>query len=211
MNSDRTFGGAMPDYPPAAEVMSALLAESWWLIALRGVVAIIFGLIALFVPVAVLLSLALLFGAYALVGGVIGLVAAIRAARTHQRWGLLFTEGILNIVMGIVAILFPASAILAFVIVTAVWALLSGGMLLGTAFQIHQGRWWLVLSGVVSVVWGILLLLAPLVGAIVLTWWLGAYAIVFGVTLLVLAYKLRVHHASNRGMFGGPAHQGTGL
>jgi uncharacterized membrane protein HdeD (DUF308 family) len=173
--------------------MNALLAQNWWAIALRGVVAILFGLVALLVPGAVMLSLALLFATYLLVDGVFGIIAAIRAARQNQRWVWLLAEAVLNLIMGAIAAFFPVAAVLAFVLVTAAWALMSGGTMLAAAFQLHvsHGRWWLVLSGLVSIVWGIMLVIAPLIGAVVLTWWLGAYAMVFGILLLVLSFQLR--------------------
>ena len=172
--------------------MSAVLAQNWWLIALRGVFAILFGIIAFAAPGAVMLTLALFFAAYLLVDGVIGIAAAVRAARAHERWGLLLAEGALNIVMGLIAGIFPVSAVLAFVFVTAASALITGGLMLAAAFKLTQahGRLWLALGGIVSVIWGVLLVI---VGAVVLTWWLGAYALVFGIALLVLAFQLRAH------------------
>lgn len=188
--------------PVAARMndMNARLAQNWWAIALRGIVAILFGLVALFVPGAVMLSLALLFAVYLLVDGVFGIVAAVRAARSHERWGLLLVEALLNIGMGVIAAVFPAAAVLAFVLVTAVWALLTGGLMVAAAFRLHisHGRWWLGLGGIVSIVWGILLVIAPMIGAVVLTWWLGGYAIVFGILLLVLAFQLRSQHTASR-------------
>jgi uncharacterized membrane protein HdeD (DUF308 family) len=175
--------------------MSAALARNWWAIALRGVFGILFGLIALAVPAAVMLSLALLFAAYLLVDGVLAIVAAARAAQSHERWGLLLAEGVVDLAMGILVLLFPAGAVFGFVIATAAWALVTGALMLGAAFRLHasHGRWWLGLAGVVSLLWGVLLILAPLAGALVLTWWLGGYAIAFGVSLLVLAFRLRGH------------------
>jgi uncharacterized membrane protein HdeD (DUF308 family) len=106
---------------------------------------------------------------------------------------LLLIEAVLNIIMGLIALAFPASAVLAFVLVTAAWALLSGGLMLAAAFRLHMshGRVWLALGGIVSIVWGILLVISPIIGALVLTWWLGAYAIVFGIALLILGFRLR--------------------
>ncbi len=178
---------------PDNVAVSALLAKNWWAVALRGVAGILFGLIALFVPVAAMLSLALVFAAYLLIDGAFAIVSAIAKARRHERWGLLLAEGILDIVMGVIAAAFPAGAVLAFVLITAAWALLTGGLMLGAAFRLHatHGRWWLGLGGVVSILWGILLVISPVIGALVLTWWLGAYALVFGAVLLVLAFKLR--------------------
>jgi uncharacterized membrane protein HdeD (DUF308 family) len=173
--------------------MSAVLAENWWAIALRGVFGIIFGILAFAMPVAVMLSLALLFAAYCLVDGVLAIIAAVRAARAHERWGLLVLEGVLNLIMAAIAVAFPVGAVLAFVFVTAFWAILSGAVMLGAAFRlaVPYGRWWLALGGIVSIIFGALLIVAPLAGAVVLTWWLGAYALVFGVVMLVLAFRLR--------------------
>ena len=175
------------------DAMSAVLAQNWWALAIRGVAAILFGVIAIAVPGAFLITLALFFAAYLLVDGVFGIVAAVRAAQRDERWGLLLAEGVLNIVMGAVAFLFPVSAVLAFVLVTAFWSLLTGGLMLAAAWKLNpeHGRWWMVLSGVVSILFGIALAIAPLIGAVVLTWWFGGYAIAFGALLLVLAFKLR--------------------
>jgi uncharacterized membrane protein HdeD (DUF308 family) len=197
------------DASPAANRndMNALLAQNWWAIGLRGIAAIVFGVIALLLPGAVMLSLALLFAAYLLVDGVFAIVAAVRAARSHERWGLLLAEGVLDIGMGAVAAVFPAAAVLGFVLVTAAWALLTGGLMFAAAFRLHvsHGRWWLALGGIASLIWGVLLVIAPMIGAVVLTWWLGAYAVVFGVLLLALAWQLHSRHSTPRSM---PDHGG---
>jgi uncharacterized membrane protein HdeD (DUF308 family) len=103
--------------------------------------------------------------------------------------------------MGLIALFMPAAAVLAFVLLMAAWALISGGLMVAAAVRLHSthGRWWLGLGGVASLIWGILLVAAPLVGAVVLTWWLGIYAIVFGIALLACGLRLRTQH---------PAHQG---
>jgi len=175
--------------------MSQLLAQNWWALALRGVFAIIFALIAFFSPGATLLSLVWVFVAYMLVDGVFEIVAGIRAASENQRWGLLILGGILNILVGIIAFLMPGLTVLFFVTLMAVWSLISGVLMIVAAFKLNPtyGRGWLIFSGIVSVLFGVALLIAPLVGAVVLTWWLGAYALVFGISLLVLAFKLRGH------------------
>jgi uncharacterized membrane protein HdeD (DUF308 family) len=159
----------------------------------RGVFAVLFGLLALFVPGATILSLVLFFSAYMLVDGVFGIVAAVRAARQGERWGLLILEGILNIVVGVIAFVMPGLTAITFVLLLAAWSLVSGGLMLRAAFRLsnEHGRWWLALAGIVSIVFGVLLAIAPVIGAVVLTWWLGAYALMFGIALLVLAFKLR--------------------
>ncbi|HST93964.1 MAG TPA: HdeD family acid-resistance protein [Microvirga sp.] len=173
--------------------MSSLLAQNWWAVALRGVFAVIFALIALFSPGATILSLVLFFSAYMLVDGVFGIVSGIRAASNNQRWGLLVLEGILNILVGVIAFVMPGLTVLFFVTLMAVWSLITGILMVVAAFKLNPdfGRGWLIFSGVVSVLFGIALLVAPLVGAVVLTWWLGAYALIFGIGLLVLAFKLK--------------------
>jgi uncharacterized membrane protein HdeD (DUF308 family) len=181
------------------EAMSAVLAENWWAMALRGVVGILFGIVAFLLPAATILSVVLVFSAYMLVDGLFAIVAGIRAARRHERWGLLILEGVVNIAAAVVAVFLPGITVLAFVLLMAAWALLSGGLMLGSAFKLKQdhGRWWLALSGVASIIFGVLLVIAPLVGALVLTWWVGAYALVFGAALLVLAFKLRMKKAEH--------------
>jgi len=161
-------------------------------VGLRGLLGIAFGLICLVVPSVAILALILLFSAYMLVDGVLAIASGLKAARNGERWGLLILEGVVDIAAGAVAFLWPAITAVAFVILIAVWAIISGALMLGAAFtlKLDHGRWWLALGGIASVIFGIVLLVAPVVGAVVLTWWVGAYAIVFGGFLLVLAFKL---------------------
>jgi len=180
------------------DTLAALLAENWWAIALRGVLGIVFGLIALLLPGATMLSLVLLFAAYTFVDGLFGLISALRAARQHGRWGYLTFEAMVNIATAAIALLWPGITVVAFVLLVAFWAILSGVLMLGAAFELHDGRAWLILGGLASVIYGGLLIAAPLLGAVVLTWWIGAYAIVFGFSLLVLAFRLRGHAGEHR-------------
>src|SRR4051812_34076295 len=165
--------GTFTTEPAASEAMSAVLAQNWWLIALRGVFAILFGIVAFAAPGAVMLTLALFFAAYLLVDGVVGIAAAVCAARPPERWGLLLAEGALNIVMGLIAAVIPVGAVLAFVFVTAAWALITGGLMLAAAFKLTQahGRLWLALGGLLSVVWGVLLVNPPLGRGGGVGWW----------------------------------------
>jgi uncharacterized membrane protein HdeD (DUF308 family) len=193
MSSGNMGGADAPLGSRPAGSLGPALAAHWWMLALRGVIAILFGIMAFVSPVAVMLSLALLFGVYLIVDGIIGLVAAFRTSHADNRWWLLLAEAILSLLMGALALAFPGGAVLAFVIITAFWALLSGGFLLAAAFRLSlpHGRLWLAVGGLVSIVWGVLLVTAPLMGAVVLTWWVGAYAVVFGVMLIAAAFKLR--------------------
>jgi len=180
--------------------MIAVLAQNWWAIGIRGVLGILFGLIALFLPGATMLSLVLLFAAYAFVDGVFGIVSAVWAAREHERWGYLVLEGLVNIAAAAVAVLWPGLTVVVFVLLVAFWAIFTGILELAAAFRlkIDDGRWWLVFGGGLSVIYGVLLIVAPIIGAVVLTWWIGAYALVFGVSLVMLALGLRNRLAKHR-------------
>ena len=175
---------------PSAET----LVQNWWLFTLRGVLGIIFGCLALIFPGPTILSLVLLFSAYMLVDGIFGIISAVRAIRRKEdRWGLLIFEGLLDIATGVVAFLWPSLTVVAFVWLIAAWAIVSGGLMTAAGFRlnIEHGQWWLVLGGLLSLAYGVLLIITPLIGAVVLTWWLGAYALVFGVALVILSLKLR--------------------
>ena len=185
--------GMTPGWPASDGAMSNLLAQNWWAIALRGVFAVIFGIIALLMPGAALLAFVLLFAAYMLVDGVFAIIAGVRAAKRHERWGWLIFEGILDFIAGGIAVVWPLITIVAFVFLMGAWAIVTGALLFGASFRliIPHGRWLMALAGAISIVWGVLLVIWPLIGAIVLTWWIAAYALFFGVALLVLAFRLR--------------------
>ena len=153
-----------------------MLADNWWVVALRGVLAILFGIVAFATPAATMLALVLFFAAYSLVDGILGVVLALRGARKGERWGWLLVNGLLGIAIGVMAVLWPGVTVLAFVFMIAAWALLSGGLMSEHAIglKVSHGRWLLVLGGVVSLLYGLLLFATPLIGALVLTWWVGA-------------------------------------
>ena len=176
----------------ATDALSEVLAESWWAVGLRGLLGIAFGLICLLVPTAAIFVLIILFAAYMLVDGVLAIASGIKAARNGERWGLLILGGIVDLAVGAIAFFWPGITAVAFVLLIAIWAIISGFLMLVSSFtlKIDHGRWWLALGGIASLVFGIVLLIAPLVGAVVLTWWIGAYALVFGVLLLILAFQL---------------------
>ena len=187
-NTPAGLGGAYQ----RMDAMSAALARNWWAVALRGVFAILFGLMALFLPGATLGSLVLLFAVYMLVDGVFDTFAGLRAAAHHARWGLLILEGVVDLLAGAATLVLPGLTVLVAITVLGIWAVVSGALLIVAAFRLHaqHGRWLLALSGLVSLVWGVVLYLSPVAGALVLTWWLGGYALAFGVLLLVLAVRL---------------------
>ena len=174
------------------DAMSEVLAESWWAVGLRGILGILFGLICLLTPGLAVEVFVILFAAYMLVDGVFAIVAGIKAARNGERWGLLILEGIVDLAAGLVAVLWPAITLVALIWLIAIWAVVTGALMLAGAFSLNldHGRWWLALGGIASVIFGILLVIEPLIGAVVLTLWIGAYALVFGIFLLILAFQL---------------------
>jgi len=181
--------------------MPTAAAPSIWLFtALRGVLAILLALITLLWPAWALASLVLLFAIYMLVDGVAALVGAVRAGRAHGRWLPLLIEGLLNIIAGLIALFLPGATLVAFVLLIAIWGIVTGIMLIAAAIR-HDaggGRWPLGLAGLVSAVWGIAVLLAPGLGALTLVLWIGAYAFAFGVLLLVSAVRLRARERAAR-------------
>ena len=176
---------------------TASLARNWWAVLLRGIAALLFGAIAMFMPGVTLATLVLVFGIYMLVDGALTIVAAVRAATRQERWGILVLEGLCDLVVGVVALALPTLALLTFVVLSAGWAVVSGVLMAVAAFR-HAGehsRVWLMIGGLASIAWGVLLALFPAAGLVVMTWWLGAYALIFGASLVALAISLRTRRA----------------
>lgn len=166
---------------------------SWLAIVGRGVIGILFGVLALTAPVATAFSLLLVFSIYLMADGFLAIASAIKAARRKAAWGLLAVEGVVNIIASIVIFMNPKLGAAAFVLIIAIWSLIAGAVKLIAAFRRQPlgTRGWLAFSGLISLVFGLLLLSAPLIGAVVLTWWLGIYGVVFGIALLVLGFQVR--------------------
>lgn len=186
----------MTVYPPRASsaaphAFSFALGQGWQMLALRGVLAMLFAAISFAAPAATLDALALVFAAYMLVDGVLALAAAIRAARAHRAWLWLLAEALLDLAAGVVAAIAPAVAIFGLVLLLAFWAILSGVALIVASTGMAEGRWAMALAGLVSVVWGLLCAVKPVAGAYAMALWIGAYALFFGVLMLVLAFQIR--------------------
>jgi uncharacterized membrane protein HdeD (DUF308 family) len=180
---------------------SAVLAESWWMVALRGVIAILFGLVAFFLPGITMLSLVLVFAAYSFTDGLFGVILAVRSAVRRDRWVLPLLNGLLGIAVAAITVVWPGITVLAFVFLIAAWALISSGLMAAAAYRQKTGRGWLIFGAIVSLIYAVLLVIAPLIGAIVLTWWIGAHALVLGCVLLVLAFKLRSRRVDAERLF----------
>jgi uncharacterized membrane protein HdeD (DUF308 family) len=174
--------------------MLLVYTRNWWTLALRGLAAVIFGLLAFVWPGITLLSLVFIFGAYALVDGAFAIAAGIRGAKGYKRWWLLLITGILSVVAGVLAFIWPGITALVLLGLIAGWALITGVLEVVAAIQMRKyidGEWLLALSGIASVLFGVLLLLNPFAGALAVVWIIGVYAVVYGVLLLALGFKLR--------------------
>jgi uncharacterized membrane protein HdeD (DUF308 family) len=176
--------------------MAQVLIGNWWALAIRGVFAIIFAVIAFVWPGITATVLVLMFGAYALVDGIFALVAALRAARHHGRSGALLLEGILDLIIAAIVFFWPVEALVAIIYFIAIWAVISGIALIaaGIAMIRVNGEWLLVLSGIISILLGIILFVQPGAGVVALSWWLGVYALLFGISLIGAAFRLRHWH-----------------
>jgi uncharacterized membrane protein HdeD (DUF308 family) len=168
--------------------------RNWWLVALRGVVALIFGVLTLFQPGVTLAVLIWLFGAYAVVNGVFTIVTAVANRHGEPRWVSLLISGALSVALGILTFLMPRMTGLVLLYIIAAWAIFVGVSEIITAVKLRQvitGEWLLVVAGVVSVLFGLLLVVSPGAGALAVTLWIGTYAVMVGILLVALAFRLR--------------------
>ena len=179
-----------------------VIVRNWWSLVIRGVAGIMLGVITILAPDITFHALVLLFGVYALIDGVTGFAGAWRAARAHDRWGVLLLQGIAGVIAAATTILWPGITALALVLLIAAWAIITGVLQIFAAIRLRRyisGEWLLVLGGILSVAFGVLITIAPIAGALVIAIWVGAYALIFGVLLISLGFKLR---SRNRGFEG---------
>jgi uncharacterized membrane protein HdeD (DUF308 family) len=172
--------------------------KHWWQVAVRGLIALLFGILLLVWPGVSLFVFAIFFGAFAFVDGIFTLVAAVnyKAGAGQRAW--LFVRGILGIIVGIVTFFWPAITELALVLLIGAWALVTGIMELNFAFRSVRetgAKWLFAVSGILSIILGILLLVRPVVAIIVVIWAIGAYAVLAGIVLIVLGFRLRSQKA----------------
>ena len=169
------------------------LVRNWWVVLLRGVASIIFGLATLYAPGISAAALVLVFGAYAFADGILAIISAIRRRGANDRWWMLLIEGLMGVTVGVVTLLWFEMSALALLYVIAAWALVTGGLEIAAAIRLRKimsGEWLLVLSGIASVAFGVLLMLFPGAGALAVVLWIGAYALVSGMLLIVFSFRL---------------------
>jgi uncharacterized membrane protein HdeD (DUF308 family) len=179
--------------PPADDLVAAL-ARNWWMLALRGVLAILFGVLAWLQPAITLKVLILTFGVYALADGVIGAWSAVSGRNTEKYWWAMLLWALVSVVAGILAFTAPALTAAALLLYIGFWAIAAGVMQIVTGIRLRkeiQGEWLMMLGGLASVLFGIVVLARPGVGALAMLWVIGFYAVFFGAVLFALALKLR--------------------
>jgi uncharacterized membrane protein HdeD (DUF308 family) len=172
--------------------MLELMARDWWVLVVRGIAAVILGVAVLVWPGIALSVLVLLWGAYAVVDGIFALVMAFQGRTTH-RW-ITGLEGVVGILAGVATFFWPGITALVLLYMVAAWAILTGILELVAAIQLRKeisGEFWLGLSGVLSVVFGVLLVFFPGTGMLSLLWLLGVYEIAFGIAVVILGFQLR--------------------
>jgi uncharacterized membrane protein HdeD (DUF308 family) len=171
--------------------MLHLLARHWWALALRGVVAVLFGLLTFFLPGITLISLVLLFGFYALLDGIFDIVSAIKAPGHH--WPLIL-EGIVGIIAGILTFLWPGITAMVLLYLIGFWAIFTGVLEIVAGVRLREviaNELMLIFMGVISILFGLFIIIFPGAGALAIVFWIGAYAVVFGIMLIAFAFRLR--------------------
>ena len=179
----------------ASPEVAAAARSVWWFVLLRGVLAILFGLIALFTPGTALLALVFVFGAYAILDGVTAIATGVRHRGSESHWVWHIVQGVVSVIAGIVAFVWPGVTVLAIPFVIAFWSIVNGVAEVVESFAMRRRgarTWgWMLAAGIVSVLFGIVLTIQPGAALITLLWFVGAYAIVFGVIMVVWSFRLR--------------------
>lgn len=174
--------------------MFLILAHNWWMLLLRGIFAVLFGITCFVYPGLTLLVLAMFFGAYVLIDGIFAVVSAVYAPKGQKRWWVTLIEGIVGIAVGVITFLMPVITALGLLYLIAVWAIVTGIFEIVAAVRLRKeitNEWLLILAGLASVVFGVLIAAVPGAGALAVVWWIGAYSIIFGIFLVVLSFRLR--------------------
>ena len=170
-----------------------ILEDRWWLIALRGLAGVLFGILCFASPQVAGFSLLFVYAIWSIVDGGFGLAAAFGQARRGERWVWLLVEAVLNIAIGVMMFAVPGFAVTFIFILIAIRSLVSGLLLLFASFRLDaaHGRGLLLLSALVNLGFAAVLIFAPMAGLKILIWWIGVWAFAFGLLLLVLGFKIR--------------------
>jgi uncharacterized membrane protein HdeD (DUF308 family) len=174
--------------------MFVILAHNWWMLLLRGILALVFGLLCVAYPNVTLLVMKIMFGAYALLDGIFALASSISTAEGRPRWWSTILEGIVGVTLGLLILIWPGITVFGLLYLIGAWAIITGIFEITAAIRLRQhftNEWLLILSGAASVIFGLLILVIPRAGALAVVWWIGTYAIIFGMFYVALAFRLR--------------------
>jgi len=174
--------------------LGALLKTAWWLVLIRAVLLVAFGIITLSSPGLALVAMVFVFGFYAIMDGVTAVYLGIRSRGTERSWGWIVAQGVISVLAGLVALVWPGVTALSLLFVIAFWALVLGVAAIAEGFRSRRtdDRWgWTVAKGALDVVFGVLLLVWPATGILALLWLVGVFAVVGGIMLAVLAFRIR--------------------
>ena len=177
-----------------SHIMNRFFSEYWWIFLLRGIFGVILGLLALFMPGVTFTTLIIFLGAYLLVDGIFSIVAAINARKTIDSWGWYLASGILGIVVGLLTLSNPFATGLAVLYLIAFWVIVAGLIEMVMAIRLRKeikGEGWYIVGGLLTITFGVLILVNPIAGALTLTMIFGIYALVFGVMLIYLSFQLK--------------------
>lgn len=169
------------------------ITNNWWLYGVRGLVAVIFGILAFTQPVQALAALVLVFGAYAFVDGTFAIFAGIASHRYFERWWAVLLEGVTGVIIGLLTFFWPSITALVLLYIIAAWAFITGIFEIVAAIHLRNvitGEWSLILGGILSIVFSVLLVVFPGVGALSTIWMIGIYAIFFGISEIILAFRM---------------------
>jgi uncharacterized membrane protein HdeD (DUF308 family) len=174
--------------------MFVILAHNWWTLLLRGILAVIFGVLCFGYPGLTLIVLAIMFGAFALVDGIFTIFSAVSAPKGQPRWWVTLLEGIAGVVIGVFALFMPGLTAFWLLYLIAAWAIVTGIFEIVAAIRLRKeitGEWLLILRGVALVLFGLLIVFMPGAGALAIVWWIGAFSLVVGILFIVLSFRLR--------------------
>ncbi|HEX3465440.1 MAG TPA: HdeD family acid-resistance protein [Candidatus Elarobacter sp.] len=172
------------------------LTSHWWLFLIRGILALALGILMPLFPGATIYVLAILFGAYAFVDGIVAIAAAIRMNHAEHNWGWLLVEGVLGVLVGVITFFYPTITVLWLIYLFAAWAILTGIAAIVAAIRLRPlvNEWLTILLGVLSVAAGIAIWFVPAAGAFAIVWIISVYALLAGILFIGLAFRIRGLH-----------------
>lgn len=178
-------------------MLAKLLGQSWWVLLLRGVLAILLGFAAFARPGMALKTLLMLFAAYVFIDGISNVIAAFSGRDDNEHWWVVLIEGLLGIAIGVLTVFRPGTTGVVLLVLIAFWAIMTGILRIILAIRLRkeiEGEWWLGLSGLLGVLFGVIVMMKPGAGALSVLWMIGTWLILMGITLVFLSFKSRGFH-----------------